>query len=267
MEIYADVLIIENFIVNFFLLSLTMKVLKHRCSMFRLAISGLIGGIYTLVLLIPELKLLASFPFIIIVACSMLSIVYGRTSIFNLMKVLGIFLMMTFTLSGLCFVFSLKQNIYILGNEFKISKYSIKYIILGIMIIYAIFIRLIEHTKDRLFVNNYIFSIEFTIGEKKYLLRSFLDTGNELREPITNLPCILIEDYLIEDINFNNNNTYYIPYSSIGYGGKLKGIRVDKIKIKGNDFSRDEIDAIICPCKEKLSRENEFNALLSRGLV
>lgn len=267
MAIYADVLILENFIVNLFLLTLTMKSVKHRCSMIRLIISSLIGGIYTLVLLIPKLNLLASLPCAILVACSMIRIIYGRTSIFNLLKLLGIFLMITFTLSGLCFVFSLQQNIYVLGSAFKIGKYSIKYIILGIMIIYIIYIRIIEYAKERLFVKNYIFSIEFNIGEKKYSLESFLDTGNELREPITNLPCILIEDNFIKDINFNNSNTYYIPYTSIGFGGNLKGIRVDKIKIKGNDFSRDEIDAIICPCKEKLSKENEFNALLSRGVV
>lgn len=267
MKIYADVLVLENFIVNLFLLTLTMKIIKHRCNMTRLIISSLIGGFYTLVLLIAKLKLLGSLPFAILVACIMLILVYGRTSLFNLAKLLGIFLMMTFTLSGLCFIFSLRQNIYVLGNEFKISKYSIKSIILGIMIIYIISTRLVEHVKDRLFVKNYLCSIEFNIGEKKYLFESFLDTGNELREPITNLPCILIEENCIKDINFNNDNIYYIPYSSVGYGGNLKGIRVDKIKIKGNDFSRDEIDAIICPCKEKLSKENEFTALLSRGLV
>lgn len=267
MKIYADVLILENFIVNLFLLTLTMKAVKHKCSMFRLIISSFIGGIYTLVLLIPKLKLLASLPCAILVACSMILIVYGKTSIFNLIKLLGIFLMMTFTLSGLCFVLSLQQNVYIFGKEFEISNYSIRYTIIGIMIIYVVSIRIIEYAKERLFVNNYIFSIEFNIGEKKYLLESFLDTGNELREPVTNLPCILIEDNLIKDINFNSSNTYYIPYSSIGAYGKLKGIRVDNIKIKGDNFSRDEINAIICPCKEKLSKENEFNALLSRGVV
>lgn len=267
MEIYADVLISENFVVNLFLLTLTMKAVKHRCNMIRLIISSLIGGIYTIVLLIPQLKILTILPCEILVACIMLIISYGRTSIINMIKLLGIFLMMTFTLSGLCFAFVLKQNVYILGSKFEITKYSVKYVMLGIMIIYIISIRLIEHLRDRLFVNNYTCIVEFNIGCKKYEVEAFLDTGNELREPITNLPCILIEENLIMDVNFEKSNTYYIPYSSIGYDGNLKGIRVDKIKIKGNDFSRDEINAIICPCKEKLSKENEFNALLSRGVV
>lgn len=267
MEIYADIFILENFIVNFFLLTLTMKSIKRKCKIIRLGISSLIGGIYALVLLIPQLNILTYLPCELAVACLMLRIVYGKTSVFNMFKLLVLFLMMTFTLSGVCFLFSLKQNYYLLGNTFNIEKYSVKYIILGIMIIYLIFSRLIEYMKDKLFTDNYKFKIEFVVEDKEYSFESFLDTGNELREPITNLPCILIEENLISDINFESKNTYYILYSSIGYGGKLKGIRVNNIKIKNKNYLCEEIDAIICPCKEKLSSECEFNALLSRGIV
>ena len=267
MEIYADILILENCIVNFFLLTLTMKCIKHKCKMNALIISSFIGGIYTIVLLIPKLNILASLPCELAVACIMIRLVYGKTSILNMIKVLGIFLMMTFTLSGICFLFSLKQNLYLLGNTFKIEKYSVKYIMLGIMIIYLIYSRFIEYIKDKLFTNNFSFNIEFEVEDRQYSFKSFLDTGNELREPITNLPCILIEENLINDINFEGKNIYYILYSSIGYGGKLKGIRVNNIKVKKKNCLYEEIDAIICPCKEKLSNEHEFNALLSRGVT
>jgi len=267
MEIYADILILENCIVNLFLLTATMKCIKRKCKMIALIISSSIGGVYTLILLIPKLKVLSTLPFELIVACIMIRLVYGKISFFNLIKILAIFLMMTFTLSGLCFLFSVKQNLYLIGTTFKIEKYSIKYIMLAIMILYIIYSRIIDYIKDKLFTNKFNFNIEFEIEERKYSFQSFLDTGNELREVITNLPCILIEEDLINDVNFNSKNTYNILYSSIGHGGSLKGIRVNNIKIKNEDFVYQEIDAIICPCKEKLSKENEFNALLSRGVV
>jgi len=135
------------------------------------------------------------------------------------------------------------------------------------MIVYIIYSRFIEYIKDKLFTNNFTFNIEFEVDDIQYNLKSFLDTGNELREPITNLPCILIEENLISHINFEGKNIYYILYSSIGYGGKLKGIRVNNIKIKKKDCLYENVDAIICPCKEKLSSEHEFNALLSRGVA
>ncbi len=267
MKIYADVLIIENFIVNLFLITLTMKAVKHRCSTLSLIVSSFIGGIYTVVLFIPQLKLLTSIPVVIIVAAVMLRISYGKINFFNMIKLLGVFIMLTFTLSGLCFVLSFRQNDYVIGRSFEISKYSIKYLLLGVMCVYIFIVRIIEYIKEKIFINNYKYLVEFSIGNKEYKIQSFLDTGNELKEPVTNLPCILVEEAIINDIVFDNKNTYYIPYNAIGYGGNLKGIRINKIKIKSNDFSCDEIDAIICPCKEKLSEENEFNALLSRGIV
>ena len=160
MEIYADIIILENCIVNFFLLTLTMKCIKHKCKMSALLISSFIGGMYTIVLLIPMLNILACLPCELAVACIMLRLVYGKTSILNMIKLLVTFLMMTFALSGVCFLFSLKQNLYLLGSTFKIEKYSVKYIMLGIMIIYIIYSRFIEYIKDKLFTNNFSFNIE-----------------------------------------------------------------------------------------------------------
>ncbi|GAA0077975.1 sigma-E processing peptidase SpoIIGA [Clostridium sp. CTA-5] len=266
MEVYVDILIFENFIVNLFLISLTMKVLKYKCRDVQLVCSAFIGAIYTIVLVIPQLYILTSLPFRFLVLYMMIRISFGKTNIVNTLKSISIFLLLTFTLSGICFMFSMNQNGYILGSSFEIRNYSIKYLLLSVMIIYMFFNRLIEYIKNRVFINNYKFKIEFTIEDKTYDVESFLDTGNELREPVTNLPCILIEKELISNIDFNNKNTYYVPYASIGYEGKLKGIKVESINIIGAHFNN-KVDAIICPCNQKLSKENDFNALLSRGVV
>lgn len=267
MIVYADVFFIENFIVNLFLLSVTMRCLKHKSPFFLLLTAAFIGAIYSFVMIIPKLNFLAIMPFELLTAYLMIRVSYGKTTFINMLKVLGAFLMLTFTLSGICFLFSLKQNYYILSGNFKIEKYSIKYIMLALMIIFIFLDRLIEYIKDKVAVNSYIYIIEFEIDGRIYSFRSFLDTGNELREPVTNLPCILIEKDLLSMFNFNNQNIYNIPYNAIGYGGNLKGIRINNIKIKGRELWYRQVDAIICPCVEKLSRENEFNALLSRGIL
>ena len=72
---------------------------------------------------------------------------------------------------------------------------------------------------------------------------------------------------IIKKAIIDKKNIYEIPYNVIGYGGKLKGIKINNIKIKGRDLWDRQVDAIVCPCMEKLSKENEFNALLSRGIL
>ena len=74
MKIYADILVLENFIVNFFLLTLTMKCIKHKSKTNMLVISSFIGGVYTLVLILPKLNILASLPFQLIVAFIMINL-------------------------------------------------------------------------------------------------------------------------------------------------------------------------------------------------
>ena len=93
MEIYADIVILENCIVNFFLLTLTMKCIKHKCEIVPLIGASFIGGIYTIVLLIPKLNILSCLPCELAIAFIMIRLVYGKTSILNMIKLLGIFLM------------------------------------------------------------------------------------------------------------------------------------------------------------------------------
>lgn len=266
MEVYIDILILENFIISLFLMILTMKILKYKPKGILLICSGIIGGIYTVVLLFPKLDILTSFYCRILVLYIMIKITYRKKGVVNIIKAMGIFLLLTFTLSGLCFLLSLNENQYFLEKSFEIKKYSIKNLILGVMIIYMFFDRLIEYIKNKLMINNFKFNIQFQISNQVYNINGFLDTGNELREPISNLPCILIEKDLISTIDFNDKDIYYVPYNAIGYGGNLKGIKVNSIKVKGEKFYN-EVDAIICPCNEKLSKENDFNALLSRGII
>ncbi|HCW54816.1 MAG TPA: sigma-E processing peptidase SpoIIGA [Clostridium sp.] len=267
MIVYADMIVLENTIVNLFLLIITMKCARHKYKTITILASAFVGGLYTMVLFIPELGALRSFVIEIFVAYLMIRITSGKMKFLSHIKLLILFLLLTFMLSGICFLFSIKQNYYILGSSFNIKHYSIKYIIISLMIIYIIGSRVIDYVKERNFVNNYLYKINFEIDDIKYECKSFLDTGNELREPVTNLPCILIEKEFIKDLDIKEKCAYYIPYNAIGSQGNLRGIRVNNILINGRGISKKRIDAIVCPCNEKLSKENEFNALLSRGIV
>ena len=122
-----------------------------------------------------------------------------------------------------------------------------------------------NEAKERLkiLMDNYIKN-----DEKILMLKGFLDTGNELREPITNLPCILIEDEYLLQLELKKEDEYFIRYKTIDSSDILHGFRSDFIKIKGKDDSAwREIDAIVCGCKTTLSKENDYQVLLSRGII
>ena len=127
--------------------------------------------------------------------------------------------------------------------------------------------RLIFYVKDKLVVKGYIFDMEITVGKIKYNIKCFLDTGNELREPVTNLPCIIVEENYLDFNKFDEKEAFFINYNAVGYKGTLKGFKVDNLVLKKDKKEWKTITAIVCPCKEVLSKEREFNALLSRGVI
>ncbi|MGG7176072.1 sigma-E processing peptidase SpoIIGA [Clostridium paraputrificum] len=265
MEIYLDILIIENFIVDIFLLSITFQVMRVKVCTRKRIISALVGALYTVVMVFPNLRAFTLLPFQLTVAFFMIFISLRSYKIHMLLKGTGVYILSSLTLSGLCFGFSLWQNSYTFSGGVTIIKYSLKYLVIAIMILYVICERVISYFRERALITNFIYDIEVSIDNIKYIIRGFLDTGNELREPITNIPCILVEENFVTD--YKEDETYYIPYSAIGYSGKLKGFKCDMVRIRREGEEWQEVDAIICPCSEVLSRDKEYNALLSRGVI
>lgn len=265
MVVYIDVILFENFVVNLFLLLLTFKLLRfsYKKSIY---LSAVIGSIYTLALFL-EYPLGTSLIAKILVAILMVFIAIGEKSIMNTIKCVGCFFMLSFTLCGLCFGFSLMQNEYSIMKGFEMSNYSIKYILISLMVLYIVIVRAYEYLRERVVVKSLIYDIEISVNKNILYIKGFLDTGNELREPVTNLPCIIIEEGYLNEVQISENEYFNIAYSTIGEDGKMKGFKGEKVRIKNQDEDWRTIDAIICSCKNKLSKENDFNALLSRGVI
>lgn len=266
MEIYLDVILLENFIVDIFLLKITSKALRKKITLKREFLGGGLATLYTLVMIFKSLKIFTLIPFQIIVLYEVINISFKDSNFIFKLKAMGTYLVGAFLLSGLCMMFSVNGSFKKISNVYEIKDYSIKGLLISVMIVYMVFSRIFEYIKERALINNFTYDIEFFIGNSKYEIKGFLDTGNELREPITNFPCIIVEENFIK--NVSEKEVYYIPYKSIGYVGGLKGFLGKQVRIrqeKGGGWK--EINAIICPCKEVLSKERDFNALLSRGVI
>lgn len=267
MEIYLDVIFLENFVIDMFLLLITAKIMNIKHNNSNLLLSSLIGTLYTIVSIFPRLKLFSLFPFQILVAWIMIRILLKRNNMETEIKATGVYIIIAFLLSGISFWLSIWDKNYSFSSNYTISNASIKCLFISIILIYVISDRVLSYLRERALINNFIYEVYLYIKGVRYVVKGFLDTGNELREPITNLPCIIVEEKYINYFEESDNNTYYIRYNAIGYSGKLKGFKVDKVILKKSDTEEIEISAIICPCSEVLNKENEFNALLSRGVI
>lgn len=267
MEVYIDIYLLENIIINLFLLLLTFKLLRINYKKRNVYLAALLGGIYGLVIFC-NVKIFSSIGIKMLVPSIMIYISMEKRNLKFVFKSLVVFFMLAFMLSGICFGMIQMQNTYLIGQEFVIKNNSASFIVLSVAIIFIFTTRIVDLLKDRAMVKNFLYDIYITEGTRTVLVKGFLDTGNELREPITNLPCILIENEYFLQLEFNKKDEYVIRYKTIDSSDVLHGFRSDFIKIKGKDDSAwREIDAIICGCKTTLSKENDYQVLLSRGII
>ena len=118
-----------------------------------------------------------------------------------------------------------------------------------------------------------------------------IDTGNLLKDPITNSPVIIIEKNKLSNIlpkeilensekiingkyEFSDENLKYaskfrvLPFSSLGkQNGMLLGFKVDKIEAEINDEEIIREDAIVGIYDKKLSNRNQYEGLIGLNYV
>ncbi|GKX66604.1 sigma-E processing peptidase SpoIIGA [Inconstantimicrobium mannanitabidum] len=266
MKVYVDVLLAENLIINYFLLLLTMQILKLKLNYKKIFFAASIGGIYTLSMIIPILKPLTFLPIKLTVAFIIIVIAVEKQTIITYFKIWGVFMMTSIFFSGVCLTISLYENNFNVAQSFVLKKLSLKYIILFAILLYIILLRIITFIKDKLVINKLIYDVEVVNKGKTIKFRAFLDTGNELVEPVTLLPVIILEENYFDEI-LPNKDVYYINYSTVsGWEGRLKGFKPDKLFLISGEKTIEK-EAIICSCGEKLSKDREYEALLSRGII
>lgn len=268
MIVYIDVVILENLIINFFLLLITIQVMHIKVKYRSIFLSSILGALYILCLFIPQLNIVTNIIGKCIFAFIMVFIVLRDKGLITIFKGFIIFLMISFMFAGICFMFALLENNYEIDSAFTITNYSTKYLLFGGMIIYITVERIRTFLKDRAVVTNFIYELEINIDDSINKITAFLDTGNELKEPITNLPVIIVDKSSFRDISVNHKECFNVPYKVInGKTGNMRGIKVKEVKLfKDNNyiFSR---EAIICFSEGKLSITGDYEALLSRGII
>lgn len=264
--VYLDVLIIENVIVNTFLLYITSQTLMKKVKFRYIIAAGTVGGMYVCTLIFPGLKFFSSIIFKILAAEIMIYITFRSKNIVFNIKALVILIIYSMTLAGVCMFLNFSKSESTIFNA-NFENISYRYLIIGIMVLYMLIFRIITFVKDRKDMCSFIYHVDIGINNTKKSVKAFLDTGNELREPVTNLPVMVIERKALDNIVFDDRYKYYIKYTVVnGKVGMLEGFKPSYTKIYvGNKI--ENRDMIIALSDNKLSQYNDYTALLPRGCI
>lgn len=265
-EVFLDVLILENFIVNFFLLYITSQTVRIKTNVKKHIAAALFGAMYVVVIIYPELKYLTYFPVKILVAIIIILINYGKRNLIFYLKTTTTFVLYSSLLAGVCILIEYNSSVEIDSSK-TMFNFDYKVLMIALMLTYILIHRLVIYIQDRKDIITLVYNVSVITKNSRMTMKAFLDTGNELREPATNLPVMLVQKNTINDNIFKLYDKFYIPYSMVmGLGGQLEGFKPEYIEIcLNNKVVKREV--IIAFCENKLSEFNDYEALLSRGII
>ena len=225
----------------------------------------------------------------------MIYIAFKPNSAKELSKELLIFYMTSFVFGGsaLSLIHTIKPQEVNMQNGIYIGEYPIKVVALGGVVGFIIIIIAFKIVRNKITSKDIFYNIQIFIENKKIETRAMIDTGNMLKEPITNTPVIVVEHTLlyniipkqilnnIEEILTGNlerideelrekylTKLKFIPFSSIGKtNGMLLGIKADKIIIKNEEENKEIEKVILAIYNKSLTKRGEYRALLGINMI
>ena len=295
MTVYIDVVFLENLILNVIILYATSLIAKINLKIIRTLISASIGSIYAIMYYIFQIGLYSNIIFKFVLSVIMIYVAFNPKEFKTLLKVLILFYLTSFVFGGasLSVIYLVNAQRINIQNGMIIGKYTMNTIFTGIIIAFIVIVIAFKIIKSKISKNDLFCDIRFKINNKEIKTKAMLDTGNLLKEPITNIPVVVVEHKLLYDVipneildNIENNlggdledisdevksdyisKLKVIPFTSLGkQNGILLGIKADELIVEEMN-SEKKIDKVIIGIYNKeLSKKRTYSALIGIDVI
>lgn len=260
MTIYVDVLFVLNFFITYLLLMLTRSLVKFTSKTGRLLVGALIGGVYSLVILAPNLNFFVSLFGKLLASILIVAVSFNCKRLIVFFKTLACFYFSNMLFLGIILALWLwiKPKGIVINNGipyFSIPAGVLLVLALAAYVISILVIKIYNYTISK----KEIYSLTIVSGESQTHLFAFLDSGNKLTEPFSNYPVIIVDK---SKIDFKPQRI--IPYNTVGGEGMLQAFKPDKV-IVSNGKKSFECDSVYVAAGSVESKE--FSAILNPQLL
>ncbi len=205
----------------------------------RILLGSIVGGVSSLLLFLEDLGIIMTLLKVAL-AVTMSMITFGIKPVKRLIKA-------TFWLFAICFVFGGIMFAIYMFTEIDIMLYSngiiyfdidITFLVIFSVIAYVV-ITLISKLTDKKAPKSKEYYIKIQTDIKTISCQSLMDTGNNLREPFSNYPVIMMDKTIFSDLFDANDKMRLIPVSTVSGETLLKAYRPKSIEI--GDYKTDKV--------------------------
>ncbi len=282
-----DVMYVMNVVITCMLLLITSYWIKKPISFKRLVFSAGVSSLSIFLWPLGYSHYLESFTSHIMLAACIVVLAFGRQPFPLFLKMVTLFFAVSFTVGGFISTLSLyRQPVGALNEPDSSFPLNVGVVLLTLSIGTGVLLWLNHLQKRRNHQTSHIVDMEIELFNKKQHVRGLLDSGNLLKDPITNTPVIILEleafkavlpvqqyneltllaEGSIDQCSEETKHTYklrFIPYQSVGTKeGLLAALRPDAARIKrANNWIKLE-SILIAVEKRRLSTNSDFQAIV-----
>lgn len=265
MEIYVEIFLIENILINFCLLKLINSTTKSSTNFFKLFLSSFLGATSSILIIYFIESTLILNIFKLLTATLMISVCFKQSKKQFITNLILLFLF-TYTLGGLITNLNSKTHITPL-SVMVFNKFSLEIICVIITLATYIFDLVCRHLRLNIKTTNLLYNLTLTQNNKSIKINAYLDTGNFLNH--NGQPVLLLDIKAFLKLTNTNLIDFYLTESEKISAGTINGtnylkiFKIDKVKIQNKTTNIELKNQIIAINTNSSFKNKNYQALLS----
>ena len=297
MDFYIDSFFMVNILMNFAVLYICAWLIRRRPVYFRLLLAAAVGSLYSCFAFLFgfDNQVIAT---ISKVAVSLIMVVisfkyYGVKKLFEtFVAFIGSGFLIAGAVLGLMFAFSIPGSFENGVINWQMNSSALD-LFVALVLVFIIVKALIDIFRRKHIDNKLRAKIIVDISGNRIECEGLMDTGNDLRDPISGQAIVVLEyiharelfdvevrnlldkssESLVENISKVTDENIMkrfrlIPFSSLGNeSGVLPGLRVDKLFMNFEGRWSKVENAVVCLSNQKLSTSGEYTALINPDII
>ncbi|UKS30268.1 sigma-E processing peptidase SpoIIGA [Paenibacillus sp. HWE-109] len=304
MVVYADLIFLLNFLMDAAMLIVTAKTRKISFKWWRIVGSSFLGAAYVVIMFLPVPLFLFTFSVKCMFCIGMIMTAFGFGSLQNLLRNLGTFLLVNFAVAGgmfgIHYVLASSSDV-MNGIVFTQSGVALFQLNIGSMLfVLALLIPLLwwfktvfQSTKQREVMTSFLAEITIHVGDYTASCKGLIDTGNQLYDPLTRTPVMVMEvsewgdvfpeewlkrirsadvDQIISGLGEEafewQDRLRLVPYRGVNRNTQfMLAIKPDKVVITHNEVQTEAFKVLIGLDGGKLCHDGSYQAIIHPALI
>ncbi len=299
MVVYVDLLFLINLLIDGALLLVTAWTMKSAYRLWRLLAAAALGALYVVLIVFPSVSFLYSFAVKAMISLAMIGIAFGYGGLGRYLRHLGTFYLVNFAVAGGVFALSyvmLSSDDLMNGILFsRLGGMSFSSGLLGVLLCFFLwlFYRIFQSARIRQQVDSHLAEVQVELGGHSYRCMGLVDTGNQLYDPLTRIPVMIIEaaewsevipeawlkrirsseaDRIISAIGEGDfpwqDRLRLVPYRGVNRGTQfLLALKPDRVVVRYQDQDWETARVLVGLDGGKLSADGSYRAIIHPMLL